>query len=131
MFKILDPEFAKRLDELRCESPTTLDDEIALSRLLAENAVNHGSMALAAQILHSIGKLELLRVQQQERLGDLLSRHSLFEAGSRICDAITARLSSRPDYPELVDLILPCITESLKNVGREAPLQLTHEKQDD
>ena len=82
-------------------------------------------------MLHIVGKLELLQIQQHEKMGTLLDRHALFSAGSAICEAIAARLSGRPDYGELVDLILPAITEALRTVGREQnhePLLLAQEK---
>ena len=131
VFKLLNPELAKRLDEFRGADPTDLGDEIALCRLLAEAATNQAHVGLAGQLLHVVGKLELLQIQQKEKMGNLLDRHALFSAGSAICEAIAARLSGRPDYEELVDLILPAITEALATVRREQkhePLFLTQEK---
>jgi hypothetical protein len=131
VFKLHDPDFAKRLDEFRGADPTDLGDEIALCRVLAEAATNEGHIALSGHLLHIVGKLELLQIQQREKMGNLLDRHALFSAGAAICEAIAARLSGRPDYGELVDLILPAITDTLKTVGREQkhePLLLTREK---
>jgi hypothetical protein len=130
VFKLNDPELAQRLDEFRRADPTSLSDEIALTRLLAEAAVNEGHAGLAGQLLHVVGKLELLQISQQEKMGDLLGRHALFAVGNAICQALVEKLSGLPNYEQIVDLVIPAIESAIATAGREQkrePLRLTQE----
>ena len=119
MFQLTNPELAQRLDEFRQADETSLSDEIALTRLLAEAAVNEGHAGLAGQLLHVVGKLQLLQVAQQEKMGNLLGRHALFAVGSAICEAIVQRLSGLPNYEQIVDLVIPAIESAIATAGRE------------
>ncbi len=121
MFKLTNPDLAKRLDEFRQADETSLSDEIALTRLLAEAAVNEGHAGLAGQLLHVVGKLQLLQVAQQEKMGDLLGRHALFAVGTAICEAIAQKLSGLPNYEQIVDLVIPAIESAIATAGREQP----------
>jgi hypothetical protein len=126
-FQIEDPKRAARLAVFRsAEDPTDIGDEIALCRLLAEEAANSGHVGLASQIAHVIAKSTLLQVQAKARMGELLDRHALFQAGSRICEQLTQRLAHLPNYPEIVDAIIPVIIDGLKSAGHE-PLLLTQD----
>jgi hypothetical protein len=126
VFKLTNPDLARRLDEFRRADVTSVSDEIALTRLLAEVAVNKGNANLAGQLLHVIGKLQLIQISEQERIGNLLDRHALFTVGSAICKALVERLSGLPNYEQIVDVITPIITEAIATAGRE-PLRITHE----
>jgi hypothetical protein len=130
MFRLTDPELAKRLEEFREADPTSLSDEIALCRLLTEMAVNQGHFGLAGQMAHVTGKLQLLAVAQQEKMGHLLGRHALFTAGSAICDILVQELSELPNYEQLADRLIPAIEAAIASAGREQtrePLRLTQE----
>ena len=127
MFKLQDPELAKRLDDFRGADQTSLADEIALCRLLAETATNQRHVSLAGQLLHVVGKLELLQIQQQERAGTLLGRHAIFSVGSAICEAIVEKLSAFPNYELIVDAVIPAIENAIATAGREQSLRLTHD----
>jgi hypothetical protein len=126
VFKLNDPELAKRLDEFRRADATSLSEEIAMTRLLAEVAVNEGHAGLAGQLLHTIGKLELLQISQEEKMGNLLGRHALFAVGTAICQALVEKLSGLPNYDQIVDLALPAIEAAIAEAGRE-PLRIAHE----
>lgn len=130
MFKLNDREMARRLDEFRDADPADLNDEIALCRLLAEQAVNEGHPARAAQLLSVTGKLELLQIAARERMGALLDRHSLFEVGRAICQAIMDHCAGLPNYEQIVDAVLPAIREAIATAGRDkkTPLLLTTEE---
>jgi hypothetical protein len=133
VFKLTDSALAKRLDEFRGADPTDLGDEIALCRLLAEQAVNDGHPTLACQLLHVVGKLQLLQIAEQEKLGNLLGRHSLFEVGTAICQAITNQCVGLANYEQIVDAVLPAIRDAIAKAGREkkTPLLLTHEEENE
>jgi hypothetical protein len=131
VFRLEDPELAKRLDEFRGEDATSLSDEIALTRLLAEIAVNQNHAGLAGQLLHIVGKLQLLQISQQEKMGDLLSRHALFSVGSAICAALVEKLSGFQEYEAICDAVIPAIENAIATAGREQkrePLRLIQEK---
>jgi hypothetical protein len=112
-YNIEDKDRARRLEALRTADGTDLSDEIALSRLLAEESVNSGRAALASQILHNIGKIELTQIAMREKAAQLLDRHAIVAMARLICANIVARLSGRPDFAELVDLIIPAIEEAV------------------
>jgi hypothetical protein len=128
VFKLTDPEWQARLASFRQGNPSDLGDEIALMRLLVEEACNSKHIALAGQLLSGIGRLELIQTQQQHQRGELLDRHALQAAGRAICQSLIERLSSLPNFEAITDLIIPAVMEGISAAGHE-PLLLTHEKE--
>jgi hypothetical protein len=129
-FQLQDKDRAKRLEALRTADGADLSDEIALSRLLAEEAANSGHIGLSSAILHNIGKIELTQIAMKEKMGLLLDRHAIVAMARLICSNIIARLSGRPDYEALCDLIIPAIEEAVMTATPPKIEQqlLTHEE---
>ncbi len=125
MFKLQNAELAQRLEELRGADITDLSDEIALSRVLTEVAVNRGQICLAGQLLNTCAKLELAAVAQKEKLHHLLDSSELYAAGEAISRALLENLSGFPNFPEICDAAIPAIKSAIATV-RE-PLRITHE----
>ena len=87
--------------------------------------------ALAGNLLSVLAKVQNVELDRRQRDGELLGREQLFKVGQAICRALVERLSSLPNFEQVVDLILPAITETIKTAGREQqrePLRLTHQE---
>lgn len=129
-YQFNDADFAARYTAIKENGGDDLSPEIALLRLLIERAAP-SCPALAGNLLSVLAKVQNVELDRRQRDGELLGRDQLFKIGQAICRALVERLSSLPNFEQVVDLILPAITETIKTAGREQqrePLRLTHQE---
>ena len=129
-YQFNDADFAARYTAIKENGGDDLSPEIALLRLLIERAAP-SCPALAGNLLSVLAKVQNVELDRRQRDGELLGREQLFKVGQAICRALVERLSSLPNFEQVVDLILPAITETIKTAGREQqrePLRLTHQE---
>lgn len=100
-----DADRAKRLRELTdTEHPTALEGELALARLLQEEAVNAGNTNTAIALLGVIGRLSQASEVAKFRRGELLNRMAVLSIASKIVEILSANVAGRFDgWEEVID----------------------------
>ncbi len=84
-YRLQDEQRAQRLKELtNTENPTALEGEIAVLRLLCEEALNAGQGRLAMELMRVIGQLSQATEVAKYRRGELLSRVAVLSIAQNI-----------------------------------------------
>jgi hypothetical protein len=108
-YRLNDPSRAARLRELAgVDNPTALDSELALVRLLQEEAVNNGETGVAIALSNVIGKLAQASEIAKYRRGDMLCKAAVLQLATQVVDLVASSVAGKFDGWEDV----------LENVGR-------------
>jgi len=104
-YRLDDETRAKRLAELtNTEHPTALEGELALARLLQEEAVNAGNTNTAIALLGVIGRLSQASEVAKFRRGELLNRMAVLTIASKIVEILSNDVAGRFDgWEEVID----------------------------
>jgi len=95
-YRLNDEARAERLRELMgTDNPTDLEPEIALARLLAEEAANAGQLTLAKDLVSVAGKLSHTAEIAKYRRGDMLCKAAVLSLASQIVEMIAANVAGK------------------------------------
>jgi hypothetical protein len=95
-YRLDDERRAKRLKELTStENPTALDGEIAVLRLLCEEALNAGQTRPAMELMRVIGQLSQATEVAKFRRGELLSRVAVLSVAQQFVEALANGVAGR------------------------------------
>ena len=95
-YHIDDPARMARLRELAgTPNPTALDGELALARLLQEEALNQGRAEFSAQLLTITGKLARESEIARYRRGELLAKTAIITIANKMVEALTTNIAGR------------------------------------
>ena len=87
-----------RLRELAgTENPTALDGELAIARLLCEEALNEGRSDAAAHLLAVTGKLARESEVARYRRGELLAKTAIITIANKMVEALTQNIAHKFD----------------------------------
>jgi len=91
-----------RLDAFnQSEQVSSLRQEIAMTRMLIEEAINANSPGLANNLLSTLTKLQHEHETAQLRAGELLAKEKILQLGQRMIDAVLAAFQgSCPDWED-------------------------------
>jgi hypothetical protein len=98
-----------RLAELQAtENPSDLSREIALARMVAEQAQQQGNAGLVANMLTVIGQLSKAQLQVRRMRSDLIERVVVVALCRRLGGIVAAVMAENkvPDYEEICDQII-------------------------
>ena len=99
------PEIQKQLDAFSGDDATQLDQEIAVARLLLQQAIVAGRSGEAVALLRTLSSLSSVQVSNSIRSGKLLAAESVQRIAQRMCAAIAQRLEGVPDYTTIADAL--------------------------
>ena len=74
MYRLSDPTRAALLDQMRSGDPTTCGDEIALLRVLIQEAAESNKPALVERLVSSMARCQAAHVNAQLKAGNLIER---------------------------------------------------------
>ena len=83
------------------ENPTALDGELAVARLLQEEALEAGHPEFAAQLLNITGKLARESEVARYRRGELLAKTAIIAIANKMVEALTQSIAGRFEGWEL------------------------------
>jgi hypothetical protein len=96
VYRLTDEARAKRLRELAgTDNPTDLEQELALARLLAEEAANNGQTTLAKDLISLVGKLSQASEVARYRRGDMLCKAAVLQLAAQVVDMIAAQVEGK------------------------------------
>ena len=104
-----------RLADLSQGDASDLRDEIALCRLLLENAANQQSPAAIA-LLQTLGKLSTADLQNRIRARDLLSREETITFTKDMCSIVSEEIQALDGFEEVLARIAERIEQSIKEM---------------
>lgn len=97
-YRLDDEHRAKRLKELtNTENQTALEGEIAVLRLLCEEALNAGQSRSAMELMRVIGQLSQATETAKFRRGELLSRVAVLNVARQFVEALANGVAGRFD----------------------------------
>jgi len=79
------------------ENPTALDGELAVARLLQEEALEAGHPEFAAQLLNITGKLARESEVARYRRGELLAKTAIIATANKMVEALTQNIAHKFD----------------------------------
>ncbi len=96
IYRLIDEQRAQRLKELSgTDNPTDLEQEIALARLLAEEAANLGQITLAKDLITTVGKLSQASEIAKYRRGDMLCKATVLQLASKIVELVATSVAGK------------------------------------
>lgn len=108
---------AERLNEIQADQADTvsnLESELAIARLLLEQATNNGQLTLATQLLKAIAVLCTARDAAREKQGLLISRDKLERYAERLVQIVVEEINQRPGFEDVIDGICTRVPEALQ-----------------
>ena len=125
-YRLDDEQRAQRLKELtNTQSPTALEGELAVLRLLNEEALNAGHARFSMDIMRVIGQLSQATEVAKFRHGELLSRAVVLSIGQRLAQLIGDAFAGRFDgWEEVIDDVrerIPLIVLEARNPDPNDP----------
>jgi hypothetical protein len=120
---------AKRLEELAdSENPNALESEIALARLLQEEAINQNDIGTAVALLNTIAKLSQTSEVAKYRRGELLTRATVLGIAQQMVNILSSNIADK--FPGWEDT-LEVVQNNLLTVVNEARNDETCEENDE
>jgi hypothetical protein len=105
------------------ESPADLRGELALSRLITQEAANRGDHGLALAALNITGKLASSHTAAQIRCSDLLERATVMRLGHQLITALVEELQAVDGWESIVARVADRLGHVVEMAGNE-PLLL-------
>lgn len=106
-YRLRKAEQQKRLDEFKSTGdPGSLTNELALIRLLTEEAANNGQMHLASCLLTTLSRLAKTHDRQQMERGDLLAKVVVLQLATRIVNIVSRQFNTVPGWEAKMDAAL-------------------------
>jgi hypothetical protein len=123
MYKVPDQQ---RYEEFLRQAPEKLAAEAALLRLLIENAVRDGRVALANTLLATLARISTAHQAAQVRAGQLLERDRVLKIGVALCGLLADALRDRgiANWEMVVDEVRERVPELFEETTNEKPLLL-------
>ncbi|KAA1262294.1 hypothetical protein LF1_48580 [Rubripirellula obstinata] len=117
-WKLANAESNQRVEELRSTTePTNLEHEIALCRLMTNQAIDQNSPGLAAQLMRTIASLTKAEEQRRLRSAHYLNLDDLVAIAERIGVVVATTLEHHGvTDPDILLEIGAGITEAVKTV---------------
>ena len=112
-----------------------IEDSIFLCHALVEKAISAGNVAIANNLLVTIGKLAKEHEQAQIRQGLLLDKQTVCRAAMRVAEVFTEGFRAvleEAEFNRIINDILPRIIPAIEQVvsERKQPIALlTHEEE--
>jgi len=100
---------------------TTLGNELALARLLAEESANAGNTALASSVLLVVGKLSVAHAAAMQREGQTLEKTELYRLANVLGQVVCEELENKFDgWETVVERIANRVEEVITSAGSPA-----------
>lgn len=97
-YHLNDPKRMARLLELAgTPNPTALEGELAVARMLQEEALNLGQTAVALSLLNVIGKLAQASEIAKYRRGELLAKTAILTLAHKMVETLASNIKGRFD----------------------------------
>lgn len=116
-YKINAQAAADRLKELADDSAITdLKSEIALTRMIAEDAINHGAGGIALAAMTAINKLAKSQEASDLRNRAMVDRELLFAVGAALVNLIAEEIEGRPGFEDVIDTLAARVPHVIRSV---------------
>ena len=98
---------AKRLEEFAdSENPNALESEIAVARLLQEEAINNNDMGLAVALLNTVAKLSQTSEVAKFRRGELLTRATVLGIAQQMVNVLSSNIAEKfPGWEDTLEVV--------------------------
>jgi hypothetical protein len=96
LYQLTSLERAKRLKELAdSENPNGLESEIAVARMLQEEAINSNDIGTAVALLNTIAKLSQTSEVAKVRRGELLTKATVLGIAQQMVNILSSSIANR------------------------------------
>jgi hypothetical protein len=98
---------AKRLEELAdFENPNALESEIAIARMLQEEAINANDIGSAVALLNTIAKLSQTSEVAKFRRGELLTRATVLGIAQQMVNVLSSNIAEKfPGWEDTLEVV--------------------------
>jgi hypothetical protein len=98
---------AKRLEELAdFDNPNALESEIAVARMLQEEAINQNDIGTAVALLNTIAKLSQTSEVAKFRRGELLTRATVLGIAQQMVNVLSSNIAEKfPGWEDTLEVV--------------------------
>lgn len=104
-YRVSEAKRQERLKQISQEQSHDLSGELAIARLMLEEAVQAGNTGLAASLMEVVRRLSVDDLDRAKRERDLLDRHTIQQLGWAMGDALYEVLTGYLDDADCADVI--------------------------
>jgi DNA-binding phage protein len=114
---------AKRLAELAdFDNPNALESEIAVARMLQEEAINQNDIGTAVALLNTIAKLSQTSEVAKFRRGELLTRATVLGIAQQMVNVLSSNIAEKfPGWEDTLEVVQNNLLTVVSEARNEEP----------